>query len=72
MGKKEEISSSCMRHFDVIWQELLVAALEFRNKHASQPYLPEELIPAELRQVRATSVSSVSHLYCAEICQHLH
>lgn len=44
-------SSLIMTYF----QEMLINALTFRNKHASRPYLPEELIPACHKKVLIAS-----------------
>ncbi|XP_023692292.2 uncharacterized protein C5orf34 homolog [Paramormyrops kingsleyae] len=40
-------------------KELLVQALDFRNRFATRPYLPEELLPMERRKVSFTDISEV-------------
>ncbi|XP_048854290.1 uncharacterized protein C5orf34 homolog [Brienomyrus brachyistius] len=40
-------------------KELLVQALDFRNRFAMRPYLPEELLPMERKKLSFTDVSEV-------------
>lgn len=40
------------KRYNFLFQTLVVNALEFRNKHATHPYLPEELIAVEFKKVK--------------------